>query len=56
MPGYLIIEARAKNDLDELCNSSALTIEGLDTDSICDFADDVVVGRWIKWLLPVVSS
>lgn len=42
MINYKVVEAKNKNDLDELYNSSALTIEGLDSDSIVDFADDVI--------------
>ena len=39
---YEIVEAKSKKDLDELYKNSALTIEGLDSDSIVDFADDVI--------------
>ena len=42
MSKYKIIEAKSKKDLDKLYNSSALTIEGLDPDSVYDFADDVI--------------
>ena len=42
MSKYKVVEAKNKKDLDELYNCSALTIEGLDPDSVDDFADDVV--------------
>ena len=42
---YKIIEARTKKDLDELYKNSALTIEGLDSDSIVDFAHGGTVDK-----------
>ena len=42
MTKYKVVEAKGKKDLDRLYNSSALTIEGLDPDSVYDFADDVI--------------
>ena len=42
MSKYKVVEAKNKKDLDRLYNSSALTIEGLDPDSVYDFADDVI--------------
>ena len=42
MSKYTVVEAKSKKDLDRLYNSSALTIEGLDPDSVYDFADDVI--------------
>ena len=42
MSKYKVVVAKNEKDLDELYNCSALTIEGLDPDSVYDFADDVV--------------
>ena len=42
MTKFEIVEAKSKSDLDELYNCSALTIEGLDPDSIPDFVDHII--------------
>lgn len=39
---YTIYNVTNKDELDNLCNHSALTIEGLAEDSICDFVE------WLK--------
>lgn len=54
MTSYKIVEATSKKDLDELYNCSALTIEGLDPDSIPDFAEHVLeMGGTIKKVVDI---
>ena len=57
MSDYKIVEAKTAKDLEELYNCSALTIEGLDPDSIPDFVEHVIeMGGTVKKVVDIRGS